>query len=357
MKKYILTIVSMLCILSLVGCGKKEKFEIEISVPAGSTEAFVYSDEEICPTGNKVKIWSGAGLGDTEVILKPVNENVETGYVAEYLTHGMPVEFDTSNVKNEWFKIGVAVQNDSDKGPIAVSVEVEGVEVRISNKANQDFFNAVVLEVNGNEILTECTECESGWIFEGCEVAFDTNTLSTEEVPNLEVGDLIRVVYVGGTNDKESVHLEQVVSSFWIDDNGKIVTAPAKKSVQKIETPDFGITLTVKNVTSKGLTLVCEQSGGESIGELFSGSSYSLSRYVEGNWETLEYLPKDTEIAWTDEAWIIPLEDTVEWEVNWEWMYGELVPGKYRMSKPVMNLAGPGDFNTAMHFVEFDVAE
>ena len=27
MKKYILTIVSILCILSFVGCGKKEKFE------------------------------------------------------------------------------------------------------------------------------------------------------------------------------------------------------------------------------------------------------------------------------------------------------------------------------------------
>lgn len=124
-----------------------------------------------------------------------------------------------------------------------------------------------------------------------------------------------------------------------------------------VETPDWGVTLTVKNVTSKGLTLVCEQSGGESIGELFSGSSYSLSRYVEGNWEMIEYLPKDTEVAWTDEAWIIPLEDTVEWDVNWEWLYGELVPGKYRMLKPVMNLAGPGDFTTAMHFVEFDVAE
>ena len=147
MKKSILTIVLILCIISLVGCGKKEKFEVEISVPAGNIETFVYSDEEIRPTGNKITIWSGAGLGDTEVILKPVNENVETGYVAEYLTQGVPVKFDTSNVKNEWFKIGIAVQNDSDKGPIAVSVEVEGVEVRIANKASQDFFNAVVLEL------------------------------------------------------------------------------------------------------------------------------------------------------------------------------------------------------------------
>ena len=97
-------------------------------VPEGSTEAFVYSEEEIRATGNQITIWSGARLGDTEVILKPVNEKVETGYVAEYLTRGMPVKLDA--VKDEWFKIGVAVQNDSDRGPIAVSVEVEGVEIR-----------------------------------------------------------------------------------------------------------------------------------------------------------------------------------------------------------------------------------
>ena len=130
MKKYIRIILSIVVSLMFVGCGKKEKHEIEILIPAGSTEAFVYSEAEIRPVGNKMTIWSGAGLGDTEVILKPINENVETGYVGEYLTHGVPVEFDTGNVKDEWFKIGVSVQNDSDRGPIAVSVEVEGVEVR-----------------------------------------------------------------------------------------------------------------------------------------------------------------------------------------------------------------------------------
>ena len=132
MKKYIPIILSIICILSLTGCGKKEKYEIEILVPAGCSESFVYSNEKIRPIGNKIKVLAGAGLSDTEVILKPVNENVETGYVAEYLTHGMPVEFDTNNVKDQWFKIGLSVQNDSARGPIAVSVEVEGVEVRIA---------------------------------------------------------------------------------------------------------------------------------------------------------------------------------------------------------------------------------
>ena len=144
MKKYIGLILMILFMLPLTACGKDDKHVIEIMVPAGSTEAFVYSEEEIMATGNQIIIYSGAGLSDTEVILKPVDENVETGYVAEYLTHGMPVKLDA--VKGEWFKVGVAVQNDSERGPSAVSVEVEGVEVRIpetvgteeKNTSNED---------------------------------------------------------------------------------------------------------------------------------------------------------------------------------------------------------------------------
>ena len=67
-------------------------------------------------------------MGDTEVILKPVEVKQENAYEPTYLTHGMPVKMDVE--KGGWFKIGVSVQNDSDRGPIAVSVEVEGVEVR-----------------------------------------------------------------------------------------------------------------------------------------------------------------------------------------------------------------------------------
>ena len=140
MKKYVVLILMILFVLPLTACGKGDKHVIEIMVPAGSTEAFVYSEEEIMATGNQITIYSGVGLSDTEVILKPVDENVETGYVAEYLTHGMPVKLDA--VKGEWFKIGVAVQNDSERGPIAVSVEIEGVEVRIAETVGMEEKNA-----------------------------------------------------------------------------------------------------------------------------------------------------------------------------------------------------------------------
>lgn len=128
MKRFMALVLTMICILALVSCGKNDTYTISITIPAGNTEEFVYSDEEISATGNKIIISSGEGLGDTEAILSPVNENVEAGYVATYLTPGMPVEFDA--VKDEWFRVGVSVQNDTDTDK-TVYVEVEGVEVRI----------------------------------------------------------------------------------------------------------------------------------------------------------------------------------------------------------------------------------
>ena len=112
---------------------KQDSYTLRIVVPAGSQEEFVYSDEEVSTIKNSIKIWSGDGLGDTEVLLSPVNETTETGYTATYLTHGMPVEFDAE--KDTWFKIGVNMQNSTDED-IIVYVEVENVEVRIADEVN-----------------------------------------------------------------------------------------------------------------------------------------------------------------------------------------------------------------------------
>lgn len=112
---------------------KQDSYTLRIVVPAGSQEKFVYTDEEVSTIRNSIKIWSGDGLGDTEVILSPVNKTTETRYTATYLTHGMPVEFDAE--KDTWFKIGVNMQNSTNED-IIVYVEVENVEVRIVDEIN-----------------------------------------------------------------------------------------------------------------------------------------------------------------------------------------------------------------------------
>ena len=112
---------------------KQDRYTLRIVVPAGSQEEFVYTEEEVSTVRNSIKIWSGDGLGDTEVLLFPVNKTAETGYTATYLTHGMSVEFDAEN--DTWFKIGVNMQNSTNED-IIVYVEVENVEVRIVDEIN-----------------------------------------------------------------------------------------------------------------------------------------------------------------------------------------------------------------------------
>lgn len=127
--------IAILCGLSISSLLKNGKsYEIRITIPAGTMdefvyqEDFIYSDEEISPTGNKIIISPGKGLGDTEVVLKPIEVKEENAYEPTYLTPGMPVEMEVE--KGAWFKIGVNMQNPTDKD-IDVYVTVTGVELRI----------------------------------------------------------------------------------------------------------------------------------------------------------------------------------------------------------------------------------
>lgn len=126
MKKLYLLV--LILILTLTGCGANKSYDIKIVIPAGSQEEFIYSEEEISPQKDSIKIYAGEGLGDTEVVLKPIEVKEENAYEPTYLTPGMPVEMEAE--KDGWFKVGVSVQNQSDED-MTVYVTVKGIEVRV----------------------------------------------------------------------------------------------------------------------------------------------------------------------------------------------------------------------------------
>lgn len=126
MKKATAVLLILVCIFAFASCGKS--YKVRITIPAGSTEEFVYSDEEISAVGGKITVYSGDGLGDTEVVLLPMGEAADDEYTPTYLTPGMAAEFDVP--KDEWFKVGVSVQNPTDED-INVYIEVKGAEIRI----------------------------------------------------------------------------------------------------------------------------------------------------------------------------------------------------------------------------------
>lgn len=116
--------------------------------------------------------------------------------------------------------------------------------------------------------------------------------------------------------------------------------------------PDWGITLSVKDVTDSGLTLVCTQSGGEADGELQTGSDYKLIVLKEA-WEDVPTIIED--YGWTAEAYMIAKDDVTEFEINWEWLYGKLPKGTYRLTKGFMNFRGSGDFDNFPYWIEFEI--
>lgn len=129
MRKLMAFVLSLTFVLALDGCGGNETYEIGITIPAGSTEAFVYSHEEICPAKNTIMISSGKGLSDTEVVLKEVGAREDHVSEPTYLTPGMPVKMAVE--KGAWFKVGVSMQNPSNED-ITVTVKIQNLkEVRI----------------------------------------------------------------------------------------------------------------------------------------------------------------------------------------------------------------------------------
>ena len=225
-------------------------------------------------------------------------------------------------------------------------------------KANgQDYFNAEILEVLDNQIKVRCLDVTTGAISEGVELSVTTDVSSANEVPEMEVGDHVRVVF-SGVRETYPPQLQTVFSIWQVDENGDVIQPDPHASIpvnSDTDEADWGITLSVKDVTPTGMTLVCSQSGGEITGELECGCDYSLLVNTDGNWNAVPYLVDN--VAWTAEAYYLPLNDSIEFELNWERLYGELPAGTYRIVKGFMDFREPGDYDSQTYYTEFEIAE
>jgi len=74
-------------------------------------------------------LYAGEGMGDGEIVLKPVEVKEENAYEPTYITPGMLVKMEVE--KDAWFKIGVNNMQDFSGEDIVVYITVAGVDVRI----------------------------------------------------------------------------------------------------------------------------------------------------------------------------------------------------------------------------------
>ncbi len=180
---------------------------------------------------------------------------------------------------------------------------------------------------------------------EGMNQAVDGTVTGTEVVPTEE--DV--AMYEGVVTEETWDTVKDEVGSKGDDaaTNGSVKYTSAERT-------DWGLTLSAKNVTSTGMTLVITQSGGAPTGRLQYGSDYHLKVLKDGKWVDVPYAVEG-DVAWTAEAYMVMMEDSVETELQWERLYGSLEAGTYRISKGFMDFRTAGDYDSQSFYAEFEV--
>ena len=120
------------------------------------------------------------------------------------------------------------------------------------------------------------------------------------------------------------------------------------------DTDKWGISLSAKDVTKSGLTLMIEQFGGSDVNNLTTGEWFMLEINKNDEWKPLDTNPL-IDFAWNDVAYPIVLNDITELKVEWEWLYDKLEPGYYKMKKEIINSGSYGSFDKDLYEVYFEI--
>ena len=90
--------------------------------------------------------------------------------------------------------------------------------------------------------------------------------------------------------------------------------------------------------------------------DIMCGEDFCLKILDE---ETGEWRDQDTVIdgyGFFDEAYMIQKDSPYEMVIDFEWLYGKLVPGRYQIVKTVMDFRGTGDYTKYVFAAEFDIS-
>ncbi len=89
--------------------------------------------------------------------------------------------------------------------------------------------------------------------------------------------------------------------------------------------------------------------------DLQYGEWFDIQRRVNGEWYSLSYIIDN--VVFHQVAYSLPVGKTIIKQIAWDWMYGELPPGEYRIVTEVMDYRAPGDFDKYYLAEEFEVMQ
>ena len=130
---------------------------------------------------------------------------------------------------------------------------------------------------------------------------------------------------------------------------GRTASAP----MDPLPANPIGVTLEVLKADESTAKIRITQSGGEPTGSIEYGGGFWLETFVgNGEWQPL---PTKENTAFAAVAYMLMRDSEIERNVNFEWLYGELAPGKYRFCMEFVDFRGTGDYDVYPCYAEFEV--
>ena len=134
-----------------------------------------------------------------------------------------------------------------------------------------------------------------------------------------------------------------------------VVDAPWTAEVNTLD----GVTLSVEKYTGTSGDLEINNlirlnyQSSDDVGKILqTGAWFTIQRKIDGVWYDLAPI---AEVGWHQVAYTISAGETTVLPVTWEYLYGELPPGEYRIVISIQDWRAPGDFDTYYLADEFEI--
>ena len=121
---------------------------------------------------------------------------------------------------------------------------------------------------------------------------------------------------------------------------------------ETIYDPEAGVTVTLQDISNIGATIVIRREDEDAGAKVTCGDAYILQRRVDGEWQDAETVIED--YGFTAIGYTVPCGEEVSNYYKWDWLYGVLEPGEYRMVYDVFRKTeGAGSSQTYREYIRF----
>jgi hypothetical protein len=157
---------------------------------------------------------------------------------------------------------------------------------------------------------------------------------------------LLSIVALGGCMNKGATPFDGTKGE---TENANDLVPTKYETVNDLE----GVTMTVKGgtVSPNGLTLTIENNSDINC---IYGQFFLLEKKLDDKWYEVP-VTIEGDYGFEDIGYELAPGDKQEWETDWQWLYGSLDKGRYRIIKDILDFRGTGDFDTHYLAAEFTI--